>query len=96
MQNNKLSEETNKYTYPQEGVDVIEFDRYGHFVRSYETLNDAAVAHGIKIQKLLQLIAYDDSWHGHTFDIPASSDFCVETYIDHCKRERYRIAKEIK
>ena len=95
MQNNKLSEET-KYSYPQEGVDVLEFDRYGRFVCSYETLNDAAVAHGIKIQKLLQLIAYDDSWHGHTFDLSAASDFVVEIYIDHCKRERYRIAKEIK
>jgi len=85
-----------RYVYPQEGIDVLEYDRDGIFVRSYDTLNDAAAVQGIKIQKLLQLIAYDDSWHGHTFDIPASSDFCVETYKDGSDRERYRIAKEQK
>jgi len=91
-----MCKEESKYVYPQEGVDVLEFDRYGRFVCSYETLNDAAAAQGIKIQKLLQLIAYDDSWHGHTFDFPTTSDFIVETYIDHDKRERYRIVKEQK
>lgn len=85
-----------RYAYPQEGIDVLEYDRDGIFVRSYDTLNDAAAAQGIKIQKLLQLIAYDDSWHGHTFDILASSDFIVETYRDRSDRERYRIAKERK
>jgi len=82
----------NRLKYPTDGVEVMVFDRQGHFLESYDTLGECAAAHGIKIQKLLALIYYDDSYQGLSYDIPADAYYDVEMYVDQWNRERFRIA----